>query len=197
MKFLGNVLATVIGIFVFCMIAFFGVVFIASIFGGHSDGVDVKSNSVIELDLSKVTTDYAGKFDYKDLGYFDAGHDGLVDVINAISAAKKDDHVKGISILNDKSNLGVAQIQALRKALEDFKKSGKFVMAYGNFFTQKEYYLDSAANTIYLNPVGELEFKGLSSEVMFFKDFEEKYGIKMEIIRHGKIQKRRRAISRK
>jgi len=187
MKFLGNVLATITGLFIFCMIFFFGIMLVAAIFGG-SDAIEVKSDSVIELDLSEVTTDYAGKFNYKDFDYFEARHDGLSDVINAIATAKTDSNIKGISILNDNSNLGVAQIHALRKALQDFKKSGKFVLAYGNYFTQKEYYLNSVANTIYLNPVGELEFKGLSSEVMFFKDFQEKYGVKMEIIRHGKYK---------
>lgn len=188
LRFLGNVLSTVIGIFVFCMIAFFGIMFIAAIFGGGPDTVEVKKDSVIELDLSQVTTDYAGKFNYKDLDYFDARHDGLADVITAIKEAKTDDDIKGISILNDQSNLGIAQIQALREALIDFKKSGKFVLAYANYFTQKEYYLNSVANSIYLNPVGEMDFKGLSSELMFFKDFQEKYGIKMEIIRHGKYK---------
>ena len=188
MRFLGNVLATIVGIFVFCMISFFGILLVVAIFGGGSDHVDVKKNSVIKLDLSEVTNDYAGKFNYKEFDYFEARHDGLSDIINAIKAAKTDDHIKGISILNDKSNLGVAQIHDLREALKDFKKSGKFVMAYANFFTQKEYYLNSIANTIYLNPIGEMEFKGLSSEILFFKDFQEKYGIKMEVIRHGKYK---------
>lgn len=188
MKFLGNVLATVIGIFVFCMICFFGILLIAALFGGGSQTVEVKRNSVIELDLSKVSNDYGGKFNYKDLDYFDARHDGLSDVIAAIKNAKTDGDIKGISILNDESDLGVAQIQTVREALEDFRKSGKFVFAYANYFTQKEYYLNSAASQIYLNPVGVLEFKGLSSEVLYFKDFQQKYGIKMEIIRHGKYK---------
>ena len=84
MKFLGNILATVIGIFVFCMICFFGIILIAALFGGGSETVEVKRNSVIELDLSKVNNDYGGKFNYKDFDYFDARHDGLSDVIRAI-----------------------------------------------------------------------------------------------------------------
>ncbi|WP_309642029.1 signal peptide peptidase SppA [Flavobacterium sp.] len=188
MRFLGNVLATVIGLFVFCMIFFFGILFIGALFGGDGETTEVKSNSVIELDLSKVTTDYAGKFNYKDFDYFDARHDGLADVIKAIEAAKDDSDIKGISILNDNSDLGMAQIKTVRKALDDFKKSGKFVLAYGNTFSQKEYYLNSVANTIYINPIGEMEFKGLSSELLFFKDFQDKYGIKMEVIRHGKYK---------
>ena len=188
MRFLGNVLATVIGLFVFCMIFFFGILFIGALFGGDAETTEVKSNSVIELDLSKVTTDYAGKFNYKEFDYFDARHDGLADVVKAIEAAKEDSDIKGISILNDNSNLGMAQIKTVRKALEYFKKSGKFVFAYGNTFSQKEYYLNSVANTIYINPIGEMEFKGLSSELLFFKDFQDKYGIKMEVIRHGKYK---------
>ncbi len=188
MRFLGNVLATIVGLFVFCMIFFFGILFIGALFGGESDTVSVKENSVIVLDLSKVTVDYAGKFNYKEIDYFDARHDGLSDVIKAIKAAKEDDDIKGISILNDNSNLGMAQIKSVRNALEDFKKSGKFVVAYANYFTQKEYYLNSVANTIYLNPIGEMEFKGLSTELLFFKDFQDKYGVKMEVIRHGKYK---------
>lgn len=188
MRFLGNVLATIVGLFVFCMFFFFGILLLGALLGGDAETVEVKNNSVIVLDLSKVTTDYAGKFNYKDFDYFDARHDGLSDVIKAIKNAKDDSDIKGISILNDNSNLGLAQIKAVREALEDFKKSGKFVFAYANFFTQKEYYLNSVANTIYLNPIGEMEFKGLSSELLFFKDFQDKYGIKMEVIRHGKYK---------
>ena len=188
MRFLGNILSTIIGIFMFFMILFFGVIFISAIFGGDGETVQVKKDSVIELDLSEVTADYGGKFTFKDIDYSDVKHDGLFDIIKAIKEAKTDDKIKGISILNDESSLGLAQIKALRDALEDFKKSGKFVMAYANAYSQKEYYLNSVANTIYLNPVGEMEFKGLSSELLFFKDFQEKYGIKMEVIRHGKYK---------
>lgn len=189
MRFLGNVLATVIGIFVFLMLCLFGIVLIGTIFGGEAEGVEVKGNSVIELNLEDVKNDYAGK--YKDPWmtiFADKKHIGLTDVIQAIEEAKTDNNIKGISILNDDSSLGMAQSKALRDALEDFKKSGKFIMAYANSFTQKEYYLNSIANTVYLNPVGDMDFKGLSSEVMFFKDLQEKSGVKMEVIRHGKYK---------
>lgn len=188
MKFLGNVIATVIGIFVFIMLFFFGVILIGAIFGGD-ETVSVKSDSVIELNLKEIQNDYAGK--YKDpwvTVFSDKKDIGLTDVINAIEAAKTDDKIKGISILNDESSLGLAQYKDLRNALESFKKSGKFVWAYANAYSQKEYYLNSVANTIYLNPAGDLDFKGLSSEVMFFKDFQDKSGIHMEVIRHGKYK---------
>lgn len=188
MKFLGNVLATVIGIFVFIMLFFFGVILIGTIFG-DDESVSVKADSVIELDLKEINNDYAGKFTDPWVTQFSKdGKIGLTDVINAIEAAKTDDNIKGISILNDESSLGLAQYKDLRNALESFKKSGKFVWAYANTFSQKEYYLNSVANTIYLNPAGDMDFKGLSSEVMFFKDFQEKSGIHMEVIRHGKYK---------
>jgi protease-4 len=188
MKFLGNVLATIVGIFVFTMLFFFGVILIGALFGGE-EGIKIKENSVIELNLNEVEYDYAGK--YKDPWmtiFSDKKTIGLTDVINAINAAKTDDNIKGISILNNYSSLGMAQSKAVRDALEDFKKSGKFVMAYANSFSQKEYYLNSVANTIYLNPVGDMDFKGLSSDLLFFKDFQDKTGIKMEVIRHGKYK---------
>lgn len=189
MKFLGNVLATIVGIFVFTMLFFFGILFIGAVFGGEEDAVVVKENSVIELDLSEIQYDYAGKFSDPWVTLFSNKTEiGLTDVIAAINAAKTDENIKGISILNNYSSIGMAQSKAVRDALEDFKKSGKFVMAYSNSYSQQEYYLNSVANTVYLNPVGDMEFKGLSSDLLFFKDFQDKTGIKMEVIRHGKYK---------
>jgi protease-4 len=189
MKFLGNVLATIVGIFVFTLLFFFGIVFIGAIFGSDEQSVSIKENSVIELNLADVQFDYAGKFsDPWVTAFSNEKQIGLTDVISAISAAKTDVNIKGISILNNYSSLGMAQSKAIRDALEDFKKSGKFVMAYANSYSQKEYYLNSVANTIYLNPVGDLDFKGLSSDLLFFKDFQDKTGVKMEVIRHGKYK---------
>lgn len=189
MKFLGNVLATIVGIFVFTLLFFFGILFIGAVFGGDEQSVEVKENSVIELNLSQIQYDYAGKFsDPWVTAFSNETQIGLTDVIAAIKAAKNDENIKGISILNNYSSLGMAQSKAVRDALEDFKKSGKFVMAYANSYSQQDYYLNSVANTIYLNPVGEMEFKGMSSDVLFFKDFQEKTGVKMEVIRHGKYK---------
>ncbi len=188
MRFLGNVLATIVGLFVFSMIFFFGIIIIGAIAGSGEETVSVKKNSVIELDLSKVSLDYAGKTNYKDFNYFEAHHDGVTDILNAIEVAKTDDNIKGISILNNQSRLGLAQSKAVRDKLEDFKKSGKFVYAYANYYTQGEYYLNSVADQVYLNPVGEVDFKGLASEIIYMKDLQEKSGVKFEVIRHGKYK---------
>lgn len=189
MRFLGNVLATIVGLFLSMMILFFGILIIGALFGGDSETVTVKSNSVIELDLKNISKDYAGKYKDPLITLFSEGKNiGISDVLNAIREAKEDNAIKGISILNNHSLPGLAQSKALRDALEDFKKSGKFVVSYADYYTQKEYYMNSVADTVYINPVGQVDFKGLSTELMFYKDLQEKSGVKMEVIRHGKYK---------
>ena len=189
MKFLGNVLATIVGLFVFIMIFVFGIIFIGVLFGGDSETVKVEKNSVIELNLKNISMDYTGKYTDPLIMLFKGENQvGLTEVLNAIDAAKTDDAIKGITIVNNYSTLGIAQLKALRDELESFKKEGKFIVSYADVYSQKEYYLNSVADTIYLNPLGEIDFKGLASEVMFYKDLQEKTGIKMEVIRHGKYK---------
>ncbi|GGB81836.1 signal peptide peptidase SppA [Flavobacterium suaedae] len=191
MQFLKNILATIIGLFLFCLLSFFVLIIIgiAAAGGSDKDVVKVKNNSVIELDISEVTNDYSGIFYNDEFQFLNSEpQDGLIDVLKAIEHAKTDDKIKGITITNSISGLGMAQSKALRDKLNEFKESGKFVVAYSDMLRQKDYYLNSVADTIYMNPVADLEFKGLSSEVMFYKDLQEKTGIKMEVIRHGKFK---------
>ena len=93
MKFLGNVLATIVGLFIFCMISFFGLLLIGALFGGDDETVQINTNSVIELDLSEIKNDYAGKINFTDFQYFDAQHNGLFDVLKAIEIAKTDQKI--------------------------------------------------------------------------------------------------------
>ena len=189
MKFLGNVVATVVGLMLFMILGFLGLLVLGALLGGNGDKTIVESNSVLELKLDGITNDYGGKFSDPAIGFFSKGDEiGIIDILNAIDAAKSDDNIKGISILNSNSATGLAQSKAIRDALIAFKKSGKFVVSYANVFTQNEYYINSVADTIYLNPVGDMEFKGLSSEALFFKDFQDKTGINVEVIRHGKYK---------
>ena len=188
MRFLGNVLAVILGLFIFCMIFFFGFILIATLAGSGTDDVTVKSNSVIELDMADVRNDYGGKSHYKEFDYSEVNHDGLSDILSAIDKAKTDDKIKGISILNNNTSIGAAQSKALRDQLVDFKRSGKFIMSYADVYTQQDYYINSVADTIYISPIGNFEFKGLSAELMFFKDLQEKSGIKIEVVRHGKYK---------
>ena len=192
MNFLKRVLSTVVGIFVFFGLCFMLLFFIGLLFGGSKEeGLTVKENSVLKLNLSEDLPDYAGNFDYGEFNEFFKGqkkYNGLFNIIDAIHYAATDDNIKGITIVNNNVKGGMAQHKALRDALVEFKKSGKFIMSYGDMITQKDYYLNSVSDAIYLNPAGGLSFKGLSSEILYFKDFQEKYGIKMEVIRHGKYK---------
>ena len=113
---------------------------------------------------------------------------GLHDIISAIKIAGNDSKIKGISLRSDYTTTGWSQTNSIRKSLKAFKEKGKFIYAYGDFFTQKGYFLSSIADSTFINPVGSLELKGLASEVLYFKDFQDKYGFKMEVVRHGKYK---------
>lgn len=151
--------------------------------------VTVKKNSVLTINLKTNIIDSPTE---EQTGLFNVSNQKknilIYDAIEAIYKAKDDDNIKGISIEADVLNAGITQIDDLRNAIQDFKKSGKFVYAYGNGVSQSAYYLGSVADQYYLNPSGMIELKGLATEVTFFKDFAEKYGIGIEVIRHGKFK---------
>lgn len=192
MNFLKRVLSTIVGIGVFTGLCLFLLIAIAAISGSDNDNkVIVKENSVLALDLTDAIADYEGQFDYGEWAFLfqdDKKHNGLFDIINAITYAATDNNIEGISIKNLQLSAGMAQTKALRDALLEFKASGKFILAYSDGMGQKEYYLSSVADAIYLNPVGGLDFKGLATEILYYKDFQDKYGLKMEVIRHGKYK---------
>ncbi|MFC0343188.1 signal peptide peptidase SppA [Epilithonimonas hispanica] len=188
-SFFKLVLANLTAIFIVIagFFAFFiGFIILASI----SESTDIKSNSVLTLDLKTTIIDSPSE-DQEDFLSFNNNEQKsvlLYDVLQAIDKAKSDDKIKGISIEADNINAGITQLDDIRNALIDFKKSGKFVYAYGNSVSQGAYYLGSVADKYYLNPAGGIELKGLSTEVTFFKSFAEKYGIGIQVIRHGKFK---------
>ena len=188
MNFLRNLLAAIIG----CIIAF-GVIFVmffvfAALVGGGEDAVEVKQNSILEIQFQQPISDYTGADESNPLSSLFQKEQGLDDILHAIAVANTDDRIKGISINNNFLMSGWAQTQSMRKALVAFKDTGKFIYSYGDFYMQKDYYLASVSDSVFLNPVGVLDFKGLSTEVLFFKELQEKTGVKMEVIRHGKYK---------
>ncbi|WGH74997.1 signal peptide peptidase SppA [Tenacibaculum tangerinum] len=189
MNFLRNLLASILGFFI-ALFLIFACFFIAAAVIGSSEKIVVKPNSVLELDLSTSIRDYAPKEDNPIAEALELTEDKLAlnKIINAIENAKTDDNIKGISIKTTSVSAGMAQTQAIRNKLEEFKESGKFIYAYNDVYTQKNYYLSSVADSLFLNPIGAIDFGGLSTEILYFKDFEDKYGIKMEVIRHGKYK---------
>ena len=190
-NFIKTVLANVIALFIAGLLLPFFLLFIIVIIGSASSSdkdIKIKENSVLTIDFKSKIVEHENE---SEASVFDLKDDAELkyqDILNAIETAKNDDKIKGISIELDDIDAGITQIDDIRKSLEDFKKSNKFVYAYGNNVSQASYYLGSVADQYFLNPVGGIELKGLSSEVVFLKEFAEKYGININVIRHGNFK---------
>lgn len=189
-SFFKNVLANIVAIIILCAVFFiFFIMMLVFSSMGNDKSVAVKKNSVLTINLKTNIIDSPTE---EEMGLFAISSQNksvlLYDALEAINKAKTDDNIKGISIEADDLHAGLTQIDDLRNAIEDFKKSGKFVYAYGNGVSQSAYYLGSVADQYYLHPAGGIELKGLATEVTFFKDFADKYGIGIEVIRHGKFK---------
>ncbi len=187
MNFLRNLLAAILGTLIAFGIIFFMFVFFISLVNTE-EAVTVKKNSVLELQMKYAITDYTGNKEGDPFDVLFEKAQGLDEILHAIKVAKEDNDIKGISINNNYISAGISSTQAIRNALADFKESGKFIYAFGDFYMQKDYYLASVADSIFLNPVGAMDFKGLAAEVLFFKDLQDKTGVKMEVVRHGKYK---------
>ncbi|THD68975.1 signal peptide peptidase SppA [Robertkochia marina] len=189
MNFLRNLLASILGTILAIGILFmFFLLIMVGAAAGSEPVVRVKDNSILQISLQRPIPDYGGQFRINDLDYEFEEYMGLNHIIRAIDHAAEDSKIKGISIVNPMIQSGSATTQAIRKALDRFKESGKFVYAYAELYSQKDYWLASVADSVYLNPQGIFDFRGLSSEVLFFGDFQDKSGLRMEVIRHGKYK---------
>jgi protease-4 len=193
MTFLRELLAVILGVFISFFIMFFVFLAIGSAISSSfmdEDMVRVSDNSVLVLKLEDQIRDFAPKSDdpLEQLLGLDQEVMGLNTIINAIDNAKYDKKIRGISIESLSLRAGIGQLQEIRDKLHEFKESGKFIMAYADVYDQKNYYMSSVADSIYVNPVGFLDIKGLSGEILYFKDFQDKYGVRMEVIRHGKYK---------
>jgi len=190
-SFFKNVIANIVAIMIVIAIGILALMLMiaASALSG-SEKAHVKNNSVLTLDFNTNIIDSPSE-DNPEMFSFNAEKEKNVlifDMIEAIKKAKSDDKIKGISIETDGLRAGMTQLDDIRAALQDFKKSGKFVYAYGNNVSQPAYYLGSVADKYFLNPAGGIELKGLSTEILYMKNFINKYGIGMQIIRHGKYK---------
>ena len=177
--------ATIFGLFLFCILS---VVILAVIGSASSSGdPDVKDNSILKISLNKPFAERDREEPFGDLEIpgNDGGVIGLYDLKKAIRNAKDDSKIKGIYLDCGMGRIGYGTNEELRNTLLDFKKSGKFIYAYGEYYSESNYYLASLADSIYLNPEGLLEFNGLSSDVMFFKGMLDKLEVKPEIFRVG------------
>ncbi|MFQ3341204.1 MAG: protease-4 [Flavobacteriaceae bacterium] len=188
-SFFASVLGTLTAVGFFFVLMLLIISGFASLMNAPSGVESVSENSVLKLDLNGTILDRAPVFDeLQGLLGFEESVLGLPVVIAAIDKASEHPNIKGISLRADFISAGWAQTRSIRNALVRFKESGKFIYSYGDVYTQKGYYLASVSDSIFLNPVGVMEFKGLASEVLYYKDFQDEYGLKMEVIRHGKYK---------
>uniref|UniRef100_UPI004047145E signal peptide peptidase SppA n=1 Tax=Algoriphagus sp. TaxID=1872435 RepID=UPI004047145E len=194
MKFLGNVLAVIVGLFVFSIVAvllFFGLIGIAA--SSSEKEVSLGENSILHLDLNGRTL--VERNSEKDLPFGSflnpfGGENtaGLVNLKKAIAEAKTNTNIKGIYLNAGLFSAGQAGLLELREALQDFKESDKFIVAYDEAYSEGGYFLASIADEIYVNPLGGIDFNGYSSEGIFLKGFFEKAGIKPEVFRVGEFK---------
>lgn len=186
-SFFKTVLATMVGMILFSILAcFIGIMCVVGMVASSSSTKNVKDNSVLVLNLSgsleeRSETSVIDKFKGT------AGNIiGLDDILNAIKKAEENENIKGIYI---EAGMFVpnsyASLQAIRRALTDFKKTGKWIIAYGDTYTQGTYYLASVADKIYLNPQGQIDWHGVAAQTFYLKDLMAKFGVKMQLAKVG------------
>ena len=145
----------------------------------------VKDNSVLVIDFEGTLTERAEENPIAQIMDENSSNYGLDDVIASIKKAKDNENIKGIYLHPKVLTASYASLEEIRKALMDFKASGKWIIAYGDQYTQDMYYLASVADKIIVNPQGTISWHGLASQSIFFKDVLNKLGIEMQIFKVG------------
>lgn len=190
-QFLKFTLATIVGIIITTLLGIlilFGI--IGAVAGSKESVTELKPNSVYEIKLEGNLIDRSEDDPFsaalaEAMGTTSEKTMGLDDLLSNIEKAKNDANIVGIYLNGGSLSGGFASFKEIRNALLDFKKSGKFIVAYADNYSQKDYYLVSVANRILINPQGMLELKGLSAQTMFFKNTLDKLGIEMQIVKVG------------
>lgn len=184
--FIKNVLATMVGMFGFFIVM--GVISMMSIIGMIASGnaaQNVEKNSVFVLNLSGTISEQGSENPLSMFTGDNSLNSGLNDILSSIKKAKANDDIKGIYIEAGALAANYATLQEIRNALADFRKSGKWIVAYGDFYTQGAYYVASVADKVYINPKGIVDWHGIGAQTMFYKDFMAKFGVKWEVVKVG------------
>lgn len=184
--FIKNVLATMVGMFGFLIVM--GVIGMMSIIGMIASGnaaQNVEKNSVFVLNLSGTISEQGSENPLSMFTGDNSLNSGLNDILSSIKKAKANDDIKGIYIEAGALAANYATLQEIRNALADFRKSGKWIVAYGDFYTQGAYYVASVADKVYINPKGIVDWHGIGAQTMFYKDFMAKFGVKWEVVKVG------------
>lgn len=187
--FLKFTLATVTGIILSSIVLFIiGMVTLFGIVSTSDTETVVKKNSVMMLDLNGTLVERTQESPLgilSELFSDDSNTYGLDDILSSIKKAKENENIKGIYLQASMLGTSYASLQEIRNALLDFKESGKFIIAYGDSYTQGLYYLSSVADKVLLNPKRMIEWRGIASAPLFYKDLLQKLGIEMQIFKVG------------
>ncbi len=187
-KFLLNVLSSAAGVFLatsIIVILFIVMIVSASVSFSGQPSANVEPHSVLRIDLKGILSERSQDTPLAALGMSDTPAASLEDILRAIDVAKSNKNIDGIYINAGAVSASPASLQEMRRAIADFRKSGKFVVSYGGTYTQGAYYVCSAASKVMLNPIGELEWRGLGGEMMFYKDLLKKIGVEMQVVKVG------------
>jgi protease-4 len=174
--------------FLFLVLTFFILMIVGM--NSSSDGFSLAQNSVLELKFDKMIPEKTNNSPFKFEGFSKEDNEmlGMNDILYAINHAKTDKKIKGIILDISGFQGGFAKAAALRQALKDFSNGGKFILTYGDAYSQGSYYLSSVANEIYLHPLGMVDLRGLGAQIPFFKDMLDKIGVKAQVFYAGKFK---------
>jgi protease-4 len=189
MGFIKSVLASILGFFIgiVLIIVFFAAI-IGSIAGGMDNIPEVKKNTVLELTLSGEIPDRTTEDPIAEITDDGLSSLGLNSILYGLDKAAKDDKIKGVYLRVDLFAGSMGTAEEIRQKLLEFRKSGKFVVAYGEIFTDAGYYIASACDKIYLNPKGIIEFNGYAGQTAFYKGMFDKIGLEFEVFKAGKYK---------
>lgn len=184
--FLKFTFATITGIIVSVVVLVFSSILVVfSMVSSSESETQVRKNSIMMLDLNGALAERSQDNPFDALMGDNYKTYGLDDILSSIKKAKENDDIKGIYIEATSLGAGFASREEIRNALKDFKESGKFIVAYGDSYSQGLYYLSSVADKVLLNPQGMVEWRGLAATPMFFKDLLAKIGVEMQIFKVG------------
>lgn len=184
--FLKFTLATVTGIIVSGIVLLFvSILVFFSIVSSSEAETQVRKNSIMMLDLNGTLVERSQDNPFDFIMSDEHSNYGLDDILSSIKKAKENEEIKGIYIQATSLYAGYASLEEIRNALKDFKESGKFIVAYADAYTQGLYYLSSVADKVMLNPQGMIEWRGIASTPMFFKDMLAKIGVEMQVFKVG------------
>lgn len=188
-KFLRSIFSSCLGaLLAFFVIGLVGIFIFSQIISSSSEVPDIEPNTVLRLSLNQEMPEKTNNVQLSGIELQNQDILGLRDLLRVLEAAKSDDRIEGIFFDADNVSLGLAGVSSLRQGILAFRESGKFVLAHSNSYSQGAYYLASAADSVFLNPKGFIDFRGFAAEIPYYKNMLDKFGVQVEVFYAGKFK---------